>query len=281
MTVYNDTKCELGEGPLWHPIRNELFWFDILNKTLHSAAKSWEFDEIVSAAGWIDENTLVIASETAFKTFDLITGTSQHLHDLEADNKNTRSNDGRIDPWGGFWIGTMGKKAEKDAGSIYRLHKGELRKLYPNITIPNAICFSPDRAFAYFCDTTSQIVQRQALDEENGWPKGDPEPYLNLTSKDQNPDGAVIDKTGNMWLALWGSSCVSCFNPEGDRLFSLPFTASQISCPAFGGDGLSTLFATSAMEGMDERTRADEPDAGKLFFQETDLMGQEEHRFMP
>jgi len=110
----------------------------------------------------------------------------------------------------------MGKKAEKDAGSIYRLHKGELRKLYPNITIPNAICFSPDRAFAYFCDTTSQIVQRQALDEENGWPKGDPEPYLNLTSKDQNPDGAVIDKTGNMWLALWGSSCVSCFNPEGD-----------------------------------------------------------------
>jgi len=281
MTIYNETKCELGEGPLWHPRRGELFWFDILNRTLHTQAKSWSFDEIVSAAGWIDENTLVIATETAFKTFDIETGKSGHLHDLEADNPNTRSNDGRIDPWGGFWIGTMGKSAEQNAGAIYRLYKGELRKLYPDITIPNSICFSPDRAYAYFSDTLTHVVQRQALDEKDGWPIGALEPFIDLSAEQQNPDGAVVDREGNLWLALWGSSCVSCFNDKGNRLFSLPFSASQTSCPAFGGDDLSTLFVTSAMEGMSGEARAKEPDAGKTFAQGTDLFGQEEHRFIP
>jgi len=281
MTIYNETKCELGEGPLWHPRRGELFWFDILNRTLHTQAKSWSFDEIVSAAGWIDENTLVIATETAFKTFDIETGNSGHLHDLEADSPNTRSNDGRIDPWGGFWIGTMGKSAEQNAGAIYRLYKGELRKLYPDITIPNSICFSPDRAYAYFSDTLTHVVQRQALDEKDGWPIGAPEPFIDLSAEQQNPDGAVVDREGNLWLALWGSSCVSCFNDKGNRLFSLPFSASQTSCPAFGGDDLSTLFVTSAMEGMSDEARAKEPDAGKTFAQGTDLFGQEEHRFIP
>lgn len=280
MTVYNHTKCELGEGPLWHPERKELFWFDILGKTLHSQKRSYTFDEIVSAAGWIDAQTLVIATETAFRTFNLETETTAHLHDLEADNSQTRSNDGRIDPWGGFWIGTMGKQGERGAGAIYRYYKGELRQLFADITTPNSMCFSPDRAFACFSDTNTGIVQKQGLNEADGWPEGDPEPFLDLRAEKQNPDGAVIDVDGNLWLALWGSSCVSCFNANGDRLFSLPFSARQISCPAFGGDNLSTLFATSAMQGMSGEARRAEPDAGKTFSADTDVIGQQEHRFI-
>ena len=280
MTIYNETRCELGEGPLWHPKRKDLFWFDILGQKLYSADQTYFFDEIVSAAGWVDHDTLVIATETSFKILDLNTGHTTHLHDLEADKPGTRSNDGRIDPWGGFWIGTMGKTGAPDTGAIYRLYKGELRQLYAPIKCPNSICFSPDRQWAYFSDTTTQVVQKQALNESDGWPLGDPDTYLDLTSLKQNPDGAVIDSDGNMWLALWGTSCVSCFNPQGERLFSLPFPASQTSCPAFGGPAFSTLFVTSALEGMSQVARDLEPDGGKTFLVETDVQGQQEHQFL-
>ncbi|MEL6588225.1 MAG: SMP-30/gluconolactonase/LRE family protein, partial [Pseudomonadota bacterium] len=126
--IYDTRRCNLGEGPLWHPTRQELFWFDIIGKTLHSKAQSWTFDEHVSAAGWVDDTTLLVASETALFRFDLTTGDRTDICALEADNPVTRSNDGRADPQGGFWIGTMGKEAEPKAGAIYRFYKGELRK---------------------------------------------------------------------------------------------------------------------------------------------------------
>ena len=138
LEIWDDTPCILGEGPLWHPLRGQLFWFDIVKHRLYTREngkhRSWAFEEHVSAAGWVDETRLLIASETRLFTFDVDSGLRRDVHALEADNRVTRSNDGRADPWGGFWIGTMGKKAEPGAGAIYRYFKGELRTLYPGIT---------------------------------------------------------------------------------------------------------------------------------------------------
>ena len=114
--VFDATPCELGEGPLWHLERNQLFWFDIIGMRLHARegdeTRTWQFGEHVSAAGWIDRDRLLIASETALFSFDLGTGRHETVCPLEADEPRTRSNDGRADPWGGFWIGTMGKAAD-------------------------------------------------------------------------------------------------------------------------------------------------------------------------
>ena len=124
MKIFDKTKCKLGEGPLWHPIRQELFWFDILSsKMFHKKTSDQqpivhEFNRMVSAAGWVNKNVLLIASETNLFLYDLNTRVEKHLIDLEKDNLKTRSNDGRSDPWGGFWIGTMGKNCEPDAGAI-------------------------------------------------------------------------------------------------------------------------------------------------------------------
>jgi len=131
MKVLDNAGCKLGEGALWHPKLKQLFWFDILNAKLYShssdTAYCWTFDEMVSAAGWVDEEQLIIASERALLCFNIRSGELNELVPLEADNKVTRSNDGRADPWGGFWIGTMGKKAEPGAGAIYRYFNGELQ----------------------------------------------------------------------------------------------------------------------------------------------------------
>ncbi|HSF92689.1 MAG TPA: SMP-30/gluconolactonase/LRE family protein, partial [Paracoccaceae bacterium] len=132
--VFDPRLCTLGEGPLWHPERNQLFWFDILGKRLLSRDETgpltWQFDEHVSAAGWVDRDTLLIASETALFRFTLSSGVREDIVALEADNPQTRSNDGRADPWGGFWIGTMGNSAQPDAGAIYRFYKGGVTKLF-------------------------------------------------------------------------------------------------------------------------------------------------------
>ena len=90
----------------------------------------WQFDEHVSAAGWIDHDRLLIASETRLFSFNLATQAQQTVVALEAKDPRTRSNDGRADPWGGFWIGTMGKQAEAGLGGIYRYYQGTLRPLY-------------------------------------------------------------------------------------------------------------------------------------------------------
>ena len=252
--VFDDTRCDLGEGPLWHPLRNELFWFDILGMRLHAKGdgetQTWQFDEHVSAAGWVDENTLLIASETSLSRFDISTGETTFVHALEADNEVTRSNDGRADPYGGFWIGTMGKNAEPEAGAIYRYYRGELRKLFPKISISNAICFSPDKSTAYFTDTPKAILWKVALDED-GWPAAKREVLVDLNDHNLTPDGAVCDSAGNLWNAQWGHSKAVRFSPDGQKGIEVNFPAKQTTCPAFGGPQMKTMFMTSAGVNLD------------------------------
>ncbi|MGH1415194.1 MAG: SMP-30/gluconolactonase/LRE family protein [Pelagimonas sp.] len=275
--VVSNTSCILGEGPLWHPERQSLFWFDILGHTLfehgEQGQKEWKFDRAVSAAGWIDETRFLIASERDLFAFDLTNGRETRLVDLEADNPATRSNDGRADPKGGFWIGTMGYKCEAGAGAIYRYYKGELRKLFGEMTVTNAICFSPDARYAYFTDTPTKQIQRVALDVE-GWPEGEAEVWLDLTAEGVNPDGAVVDAKGNFWNAQWGASRVACYSPEGTFLEAVAFPALQISCPSFGGRDLQTLFATSAATGLGD----EDPLRGQTFAKDVSARGQAEHQ---
>ena len=279
--IHDDRRCELGEGPLWHPIREQLFWFDILNNKLlsqdASGPREWLFDRRVSAAGWISREELLIATETGLIRFNLETDVQSDLGAIEADRTETRSNDGRADPQGGFWIGTMGKKAEAGAGAIYRFYRGEIRCLFKDISISNAICFPPSGRFAHFADTALGKVMRVSLDAE-GWPLGQPETFLDLTAEGLNPDGAVVDAAGVLWLAQWGAGRVAAYAPDGSFLRAIPVDGPHSSCPAFGGPGLTTLFCTSALQDMDQAARATHPHAGKVFAVADVAKGQSEHQ---
>ena len=267
--LHDDTPCELGEGPLWHPDRGQLFWFDILGRRLltreDGRTRSWRFDAMVSAAGWVSADELLIASERELFLFDLATGRSRPVAPLEADDATTRSNDGRTDPWGGFWIGTMGKAAEPGAGAIWRYHRGELRRILGGLTIPNAICFAPDRRHAYHADTPRRMILRQRLEPDTGWPAADPEPWIDLRAEGLNPDGAVTDAAGNLWNAQWGAARVACYAPDGRFLRAVGFPARHTSCPAFGGPEFTTLFCTTAREGLTAATLAAEPGNGMTY----------------
>ena len=279
--IFDQRRCELGEGPLWHPVREQLFWFDITGKMLlsqdHTGPRQWRFPEMVSAAGWVSPDVLMIAGERDLFLFDLETEEVESLCLLEADIPGNRPNDGRADPQGGFWIGTMSKTGAFATGAIYRLYKGEIRKLYNGITCPNAICFAPDGQTAQFTDNAHGRVMRVALDTL-GWPKSEPALFLDLKAQGHDPDGAVIDTTGVVWIAEWGSARVSAYAPDATYLRSISFDAPHTSCPAFGGPNRSTLFCTSALQGLDATARTAHPHAGKTFAAANVARGQSEHR---
>lgn len=268
--IHDRRACLLGEGALWHPERGQLLWFDILSKQLRTSANMWQFDQHVSAAGWIDHDTLLIASETALLRMNLTTGATAGVIDLEADDPRTRSNDGRADPMGGFWIGTMGKALEPGLGAIYRYYRGEVRKIIAPLTIPNAICFAPDGRVAYYTDTPERRVLFQPLDAE-GWPDGEPGVLVDLRREQLNPDGAIVDREGCLWIAQWGASRVARYSSEGVFLSAVDLPASQITCPALNDQ---TLYVTSAAEGVEEMY------GGMTFAIDVAASGQKEHRVL-
>jgi sugar lactone lactonase YvrE len=276
--VFDDRVCLLGEGPLWHPVLQQLFWFDIMGKRLLTrdadGEREWQFDRYVSAAGWIDADRLLIASDRDLFLFELATGLETHIAGLESDNPVTRSNDGRADPRGGFWIGTMGLNAEPGAGSLFRYFRGEVRCLRDGVTIPNAICFSPDGHHAYFADTAEHIVWRYSLDAD-GWPDGEPQVFLDHRTSRLNPDGAVIDADGRFWCAEWGESRVACYGPDGAFLSAVKLPAPQPTCPAFGG---SYLYVTTARQGLPDGAIECAPHSGKTLRIAVEARGQAEHR---
>ena len=267
-TVFDDRQCRLGEGPLWHPTRKQLFWFDIPQKKMMSkttlGALEWQFEETVTAAGWVDSDTLLIASESGLWRLNLTNEDRQMICPLEQDNPITRSNDGRADPWGGFWIGTMGYNAETGAGAIYRYYRSTLRKVVDDITISNAICFAPDKSCAYYTDTPTGKIMKLPLDSD-GWPKDAPSIFVDLKDQGLNPDGALVDAEGTVWVALWGASKVAAFNAAGHFLRDVSLPANQPTCPAFGGDYFSTLFVTSAAQGLDAEQTQEVDQRGMTF----------------
>lgn len=283
VTVHDDRVCALGEGPLWHPGRQQLFWFDILGRRLLSqdagGQREWTFDRHASAAAWIDDDTLLVATETDLVRLSLSDGGQERIVALEEDNPATRSNDGRADPWGGFWISTMGKGAEDGAGALYRYWRGELRPLRDGLTIPNATAFSPDGRTAFFADTAAHVVWRIPLDAD-GWPDAAWEVYLDHSDSGINPDGAVVDADGHLVVAEWGGARIARYNPLGDLVEEISLPVLQPSCPVFAGAGASTLFVTSATDGLSQAQLKAAPLSGQTLAIETAWRGQAEHRIV-
>ncbi|MEI2415612.1 SMP-30/gluconolactonase/LRE family protein [Orrella sp. JC864] len=280
-TVFDSRACHLGEGALWHPQRRMLFWFDILGQRLlgrgEGGAYEAQLGEIHSAAAWIDRDHLLLASETGLWRFHIDSRCSVRLAQIEADERATRSNDGRADPWGGFWISTMGKGAEPGAGAIYRYRQGKLARLRAGLTIPNSICFAPDRGHAYFSDTVRRMLWRWSLDGD-GWPAGEPVLWKDFAQEGLNPDGAVTDAAGAVWVAHWGAACVNRYGPDGRCLESRRLPVPQPSCPALGE---GRLFVTTAQQGLAQDALAAYPLSGQTFDLGAVAHGRQEPAFIP
>ncbi len=284
-----DCQCATGEGVFWHHLRQEVFWFDIPGKMLYSAqpdgsgvtARPW--DRMASAAGIVDRDTLVIAAQGGIFRYDLVTDQKTLLAELETELPGNRSNDGRVNPAGGLWIGTM-EHAENEmryTGSVYQYRAGQLKKLFGDIRIPNSTCFSPDGRIAYFADTPNKIIMQRPVDPASGEPAGFWSVFADTSNDPGFPDGAVIDAEGFLWSARWGGSRVIRYTPDGRIDREIMVAASQAACPGFGGKDLKTLYIATARKNPDAAALAKEPAAGGLFAIEVDVAGQQEPLIKP
>ncbi len=278
--------CRLGEGPSYEAETDTLFWFDILGKTLieypfaTQKLRLHDLPFMASAIFSIDAQRQLILAENGFHLRDRATGTLNFHTAVEADNPITRSNDARAHPSGAIWFGTMGIDEEQGAGAIYHFYKGKVQVLYPNITIPNSICFSPDGATAYFVDTPTHRLMQVVIDPSTALPIGVPHLFYEHKGKGWI-DGSVCDADGNIWNARWGAGEIACISPEGVQSKSVTVeTSPQTSCPAFVGKAADRMIVTSAYKQMDEATLANAPDAGKTFFIDLPVNGRLEPKVL-
>lgn len=283
--VLSDIACHLGEGPTYDPQSGTLFWFDILGRKLWSRSDAGEVSvadlpEMTSALGIVDAGRQLLVTETGVHVRDVATGRIALHTPLEADNVGTRSNDSRVHPSGAFWIGTMGRHAEKQAGAIYWFSKGEVRRIVPDITIPNSICFSPDGSVAYYTGATSGVLNRIACDPATGLPTGEAQVFHDHRGEAGSLDGSVVDADGVLWNALWGAGRVDAYSPDGKRIRSIDLPARQTSCPAFFGPNADRLAVTSAYEGYDDAKHAADPKAGWTFAIDMPVKGRFEPRVL-
>jgi sugar lactone lactonase len=225
-------RCHLGEGPTYDAATDTAWWFDIVERRLFEARLDTgqttihSLDVMGSALGRIDAHRQLLVADDGLYIREPAGGRMTLYRPLEADNATTRSNDARVHPSGTFWIGTMGRHAERGLGAIYALHRGELSRLYDHVTIPNAICFSPDGTVGYFADTGKNRLFRVDLDPATGLPRG--EPAVLITRRGGGGiDGAVVDADGLIWNARWGGGCIDVYSPQGEHLRSLRVSALQ------------------------------------------------------
>jgi sugar lactone lactonase YvrE len=279
--VLCNERCQLGEGPTYDAATDTAWWFDIIERRLFEArfdtgeTTIHSLDVMGSALGRIDAHRQLVVADDGLYIRELSDGRMTLFRPLEADNAATRSNDARVHPSGTFWIGTMGRKAERGLGAIYVLHRGELSRLYDGVTIPNAICFSPDGTIGYFADTGKNVLFRVDLDAATGLPRG--EPAALVTRRDGGGiDGAVVDADGLIWNARWGGGCVDVYSPQGVHLRSLRVPARQSSCPVFIGPDFARLLVTSAWQGMGDDARRADPGHGRTFVLDVAARGRPE-----
>lgn len=284
--ILSDEPCELGEGPSYDPASDTLYWFDILASRMlekrlsDGETRIHQFSEMASAIATIDGERQMLLTETGLYVRDTSSGKLTLHVSVEAANAATRSNDARVHPSGALWFGTMGKKAEAGAGAIYWFYRGELRLLFPAISIPNSICFTEDGTTAYYADTGVNMLYRIDCDPDTGLPLGEPKLLVDHRGKTGGIDGSVVDRDGILWNACWGGGRIDAYAPDGKLVRTLPVPALQASCPAFVGAAADRLAVTSAWEGFDAAGRHADPHAGKTFLLDLPVNGRHEPRVL-
>ena len=278
-----DVGDRLGEGVLWRATDQTLWWTDILGFRLHrfdwktKQLKTFPTPERLASFGFMegDSDCIVGAFETGFAFYYPTSGELHWLARLPELHPDRRLNDGRVGPDGCFWAGSMIEGAAPEnhlpTTGLYRLDSlGRARFVRGGFWVTNGICWSPDGTVMYTADSPSRKITKSAFNARTGHLGA---ARSHVTVETGYPDGAVTDRQGYLWSALWGAAKIACFNPAGALAGELEVPALQPSCPVFFGPDLSFLAVATATVDMSEAERVRFPQSGSLFIFEGHLAG--------
>jgi sugar lactone lactonase YvrE len=268
--------AELGEGPVWVAREAAIYWVDIKRSLLHryrpgmaedaSEKHSWQLECQLSALAPRAAGGFVAATREGFALL-FVDGEQVMIEPLggpEADIPGNRFNDGKLDPRGRFWAGTMDDGETEPSGALYRLDPDlGWRQLDAGYVITNGPAFSPDGRTLYHTDTLQRTVY--AFDLEAGGALRNKRVFLQLPNNAGYPDGMTVDAEGCLWVCHWGGWGITRFSPAAEAIGRIELPVANITSCTFAGPELDQLYITSARKGLSEAELARQPLAGGLF----------------
>lgn len=275
----------LGESPVWSVAEQALYWVDVRAPAIHrfdpisEIHRVWSVPEQIGSIGLASDARLIAALRTGFFYFDTKTGGLKPILDPEPDLPVNRLNDGKMDPAGRFWCGSMSDPDRAPVGTLYRLDPdGSCTATETGITIPNALCWSPDGKTMYFADSVERMIRAYDFDPATGG-MSHRRDFVTVPEADGVPDGATVDAEGHLWSAHMRGARVTRYTPDGriDRVIELP--CGNITSCGFGGKNLDVLYITTARQRLTDEELATQPLAGSLFAVKTGVSGVAEPVF--
>lgn len=271
-----DVQNALGEGSIWNHITQELWWIDIEGFTFNTYNPTTQKRQTIDVKEHIgtvvpskDGLAAIVALRTGVYQLDLETEEMEFLVSPEVDTGNLRLNDGKCDPAGNFWVGSMHFSQTEFAASLFKITPSEdkvsIEKMQDSVTISNGIIWSLDEKTMYYIDTKRGNVRAYDYDKSTGDISNE---RVAITVSDTlgYPDGMTIDAEGMLWIALWNGNAVTRWNPNtGELLQTIEVPAHNVSSCAFGGENLDTLYITSARLDTNEDELKEKPQSGGLF----------------
>ncbi len=267
-----DHHCLLGEGPVWDKNRKSICWVDIMLGEIHEycpADRSYKIlsvNQMIGAIAICKSGHFIGALKNGFGFIDRKSGVVKMISNPEPHLPGNRFNDGKCDPQGRFWAGTMSHTDEPRKGCLYLLdNKLKVTEKIKKVSISNGLAWSNDQDTLFYIDSPTQKVVAYNFDKISGEIKNK-RTVVELSKNEGCPDGMTIDKEGMLWIAHWDGWQVSRWNPvTGKKMRTIPLPVSRVTSCVFGGESFEDLYITSARIGLSRDQLKSQPLAGSLF----------------
>ena len=264
--------CLLGECPVWDAKRNVIIWVDILKGEIHEYSpgkktqQTLHVNQMIGSIAICRDGNFVGAVQNGFVFIDRLTAEVKMIADPEAHLPNNRFNEGKCDPAGRFWAGTMALSEEGKAGSVYTLEdEWTIVKKIEEVTISNGMAWSLDQETFFYIDSPTFAIVSYDYNKKTGH-ISNKKIVRHIPEEEGYPDGMTIDNEGMLWIAHWDGWQVTRWNPNsGEKLLGIQLPVARVTSCTFGGEYLQDLYITSARHGLSDTQLQKQPLAGSLF----------------
>jgi sugar lactone lactonase YvrE len=266
---------ELGEGPVWNPISEQLSIVDIFDRQVYifkvdgeklTEIECFACDGDIGAALPTSDGGFVLCQNNGIFFRDSNRSITK-VCDLPVEGKQFRCNDAKLGPDGKLWVGIMDYDATPKSASLWRINRsGASELLLSDLTIPNGMDWVADDF--WFVDGPTEEIKCYKFDESGLVFNG------KRIATRGTPDGLTIDSNGEIWLALWGEGRVDHFDKSGTVQDSIAVDSPHSTSLCFAGVQLNTLVMTSALFNMRAEALAKHPQAGDLFTVQLQITGK-------
>ena len=267
------TESQIGESPVWSAAERSVYFVDILGSIIHrydiatKSLRTFAVPEMVTAVAPRRIGGLIASTERGIALFDHATESFEHVFDVESEPAGNRFNDGKCDPRGNFWAGTMSQTAwDAPCGTLYRFGTDLVpEQMFKHVRCSNGLGWSPDKQIFYYVESFAHTIHAFDYDIETGaidnrrlFATLDP-------ASGAFPDGLTVDAEGYVWNAQPVFGRIVRYAPDGviNQIVETPVSRCTSCC--FGGDDLGTMYITSARQSLSVAQLQEEPLAGALF----------------